>query len=51
LKKKTSKLSHVPIVKSLAGADLAIVSDAERNIYREIDEGMKKEAVSKRDKW
>jgi hypothetical protein len=49
--KREDKLINVPIVKSVAGADLAIVSDAERNIYREIDEGMKKEAISKRDEW
>ncbi len=44
-------MNYVPIIKSVAGADLAIVSNAERDIYREIDERMKKEAVSKRDKW
>lgn len=49
--KREDRLINVPIVKSVAGADLAIVSDAERDIYREIDERMKKEAVSKRDKW
>ncbi len=49
--KREDRLIKVPILKSVAGADLAIVSDAERNIYREIDEGMKKETVSRRDEW
>ena len=48
---RESKLINVPIVKSIAGADLAIVSDSEKGIYREIEENMKKDADSKRDKW
>ncbi len=49
--KREDRLINVPIVKSVAGADLTIVSDAERNIYREIEEEMKKGSVSKRDYW
>jgi hypothetical protein len=49
--KREDRLINVPIIKSVAGADLAIVSDAEKNVYREIEEEMKKEAASKQDKW
>jgi hypothetical protein len=41
----------MPIVKSIAGTDLAIASDSEKDIYREIEESIKKELVSKRDEW
>jgi hypothetical protein len=49
--KREDRLINVPIAKSVAGADLAIITDAERNIYREIEEGMKKETISRRDEW
>lgn len=49
--KREDRLIKVPIVKSVAGNDLAIVSDSEKNIYREIEEDMKKEAVSRQDKY
>jgi hypothetical protein len=49
--KREDRLIKVPIVKSIAGNDLAIVSDSEKNIYREIEEDMKKEAVSRQDKY
>jgi hypothetical protein len=49
--KKEDRLIRVPIVKSVAGTDLAIISDSEKNIYREIEEDMKKEAISRRDTW
>jgi len=49
--KREDRLIKVPIIKSIAGANLAIISDTEKNIYREIEEGMKKEANSKRDTW
>ena len=48
---REEKLVRVPIVKRVAGADLAIVSDSEKGIYREIEESMKKELISKRDEW
>lgn len=48
---KESKLREIPIVKSVAGTDLAVVSESEKSIYHEIEETMKKEMVSKRDEW
>jgi hypothetical protein len=49
--KRSERLVLVPIIKSVAGADLAIVSESEKNIYREMDENMKREIISKRDEW
>jgi hypothetical protein len=49
--RREDRLVRVPIVKSSAGADLAIISDTEKNIYREIEKEMKKESVSRRDNW
>ena len=49
--RREDRLKKVPIVKSVAGADLGIVSDSEKSIYREMEENMKKDAISKRDKW
>ena len=37
--------------KSVAGAGLAIVSDYEENIYREIEKEMERDTLSKRDHW
>jgi hypothetical protein len=48
---RESKLVKVPILKSVAGADLAVVSKSEKDIYREIEKTMKKEIISKRDDW
>jgi hypothetical protein len=49
--KKEDRLILVPIVKSVAGADLTIVSESQKNIYRQIEEIKKKENISKRDEW
>ena len=48
---RESKLVKVPIVKRVAGADLAVVSESEKAIYREIEQIEKKELISKRDEW
>ena len=48
---RESKFVKVPIVKSVAGADLAVVSESEREVYREIEKTMKKEQLSQRDDW
>jgi len=48
---RQSQLVKVPTVKSVAGTDLTVISSVTKNIYREIDEGLKKESVSKRDEW
>jgi hypothetical protein len=49
--KKEDRMVKVPFVRSVAGADLAIVSDSEKNIYREMHQEIKREAASKRDEW
>jgi len=46
-----SWLIKIPFVKSFGGEDLAIVSVADKSIYREIEDSMKKESASKRDEW
>ncbi len=48
---RDSRLIKVPSVKSVAGADLAVVSDSERNIYKEIEKTVKTEQFSKRDDY
>ena len=48
---RESKFVKVPIVKSVAGKDLAVVSESEKDIYRGIEKTMKKEQLSKRDDW
>ena len=50
-KTREERLIEVPIIKSIAGIDLAIVSDSEKNIYRKIEKNRKKELVGKRDEW
>jgi hypothetical protein len=49
--RREDRLVKIPTVKSAAGEDLAIISDTEKNIYREIEKEMKREADSKRDYW
>ena len=49
--RREDRLIKIPIVKSIAGTNLAIASDSEKNIYREIEESIKKELISKRDAW
>jgi hypothetical protein len=49
--RREDRLVKVPTVKSTAGEDLSIISDTEKNIYREIEKEMKREADSKRDYW
>lgn len=48
---KEDRLIRVPTVKSIAGTDLAIVTDSQKSIYRELEENNKKEMFSKRDEW
>ena len=50
-KSREDRLIKVPIVKSIAGTGLAVVSDSDKSIYHKIEETMKKELVSKRDEW
>jgi hypothetical protein len=44
-------LVKIPTVKSVAGADLTVVSSLAKDIYREIEQDQKQEAISKRDEW
>jgi hypothetical protein len=45
------RLVKVPTVKRVAGADLAVVSETEKDLYEEIEKTQKKEQLSKRDNW
>jgi hypothetical protein len=49
--KRESRLKKVPTVKRIEGEGIAVVSDSEKDIYREIEDAMKKDLISKRDEW
>jgi hypothetical protein len=49
--KREDRLIKIPIVKGVVGADLVVVSDSEKDIYRELEEDEKRELASKRDEW
>jgi len=51
VRREDRHLIRVPFVKSEARADVAIVTEAEKSIYRETEEDMKKAQMSKRDDW
>ena len=44
-------LVKIPTVKSVAGSDLTVVSSSAKDIYRDIEQDRKQEAISKRDEW
>jgi hypothetical protein len=48
---RESRLIGIPVVKSFGEPSLAVVSKADKSIYREIEETNKKESDSKRDEW
>jgi hypothetical protein len=48
---RQSRLVRVPSVRSVAGADLAVVSETEKGIYRDIEKTVKREHSSNRDDW
>jgi len=50
-KTRADRLIKIPIVKSFGGADLAVVSESDKNIYREIEETNRNESATKRDQW
>ena len=50
-KTRESRLIKIPIVKSFGEPSLAVVSESDKKVYREIEENMKKESESKRDEW
>ncbi len=50
-KTREERLVKIPTVKSVAGSDLTVVSSSAKNIFREIEQDQKQEAISKRDEW
>jgi hypothetical protein len=48
---RESRYVRVPTVKSAPGADLAVISEMEKDVYREMEKTVKKEQISKRDDW
>jgi len=48
---REARLVKIPTVKSVAGSDLTVVSSTAKNIYRDIEQDQKQEALSKRDEW
>ena len=48
---RESRLIKVPSVKSVTGNDLAVISESEKDLYRDIEKTTKKEQFSKRDDW
>ena len=50
-KTRAERLVKIPTVKSTAGEGLTVVSSIAKNIYRDMEEDLKKESVSKRDEW
>jgi hypothetical protein len=49
--KKADRLVRVPLVKSVAGSNLTVSTSAERQVYRELKEEMKREGEGRRDQW
>jgi hypothetical protein len=45
------RLVKIPTVKSVAGKDLTVVSSSAKNIFREIEQDQKQDAISRRDEW
>lgn len=48
---RESRLVKIPTVKSVAGSGLTVVSSNAKDIYRELEQDLKKESLSKRDEW
>jgi hypothetical protein len=44
-------LVKIPSVKSFVGANLTVVSESDRDLYRDIEKTTKKEQLSKQDDW
>jgi hypothetical protein len=49
--KREDRIISVRIIKSMASEDLSVVSSVEESIYREINDEIRREAHSRRDKW
>lgn len=50
-KTRQARLVKIPTVKTVAGADLAVTSRIEKDMYEKIGKTQKKEQLSKRDNW
>ncbi len=50
-KTRQERLVRIPTVKSVAGADLAVVSGQEKGLYFELEKTAKKEQLSQRDNY
>jgi hypothetical protein len=48
---RQSRFVKVPTIRSIAGKDLAIITEPEKTVYKEIEKTIKKEQISKRDDW
>ncbi|XHH08420.1 MAG: hypothetical protein ACFCUE_12740 [Candidatus Bathyarchaeia archaeon] len=48
---RQSRLVRIPMVKSVAGADVSIVSGEEKGMFAEMKENMEKERLSRQDKY
>ncbi len=48
---RESRLVKIPTVKSVAGSTLTVVSSSEKEIYRDLQQDLKQQETSKRDKW
>jgi hypothetical protein len=48
---REARLVKIPSLKSVVGTALTVVSSSAKNIYREIEQDQKQEAISKRDEW
>jgi hypothetical protein len=48
---RESKFVRIPIIKSVAGTDLSVITASEKDLYRGIEKTMKKEQLSNRDDW
>ena len=49
--KREDRLIRVPLIKSIEGAGVDILTESENRIYSEIAEDMKRELEGKRDQW
>jgi hypothetical protein len=50
-KKRQLRLVKVPTLRSIAGGEVAVVSEKENGIFEELGQTQKKEQISKRDNW
>lgn len=49
--RRQDRYIKIPTVKKVAGEDVEVISEPERDVYREIEKDQKAEYTSKRDEW